>query len=75
MPAYAVGIVSMMPLLKSKDDSKVYLRQWWDNIEQTGPLFGCFPTSRVKNGAENLSSKLEEALEYTSIKIMTTGRG
>jgi len=45
----------MLPLLKSKDDSKAYLRQWWDNIEQTGPLFGCFPTSRVKNGAKNLS--------------------
>ena len=90
MPAYAVRIVPMLSILKDESKSTkqiayadylggagllVNLRQWWNNIERTGPLFGYFPKAS-KSWLIVKDSKLEEAkkiFEGTGIKITTTG--
>ena len=91
MLAYAVGIVSMLSILKDESKSTkqtayaddlggagllMDLRQWWNNIERTGPLFGYFPKAS-KSWLIVKDSKLKEAkkiFEGTGIKITATER-
>ena len=90
MPVYAVGLTTLLPLIKSTVEVKhaayaddlgglgklIEIRTWWDNICKFGPLLGYYPEPSKSwlIVKEQLADDASQIFSDTEIKITTEGR-
>ena len=90
MPVYAVGLTTLLPLIKSTIEVKhvayaddlgglgklIEIRSWWDNVCKFGPLLGYYPEPSKSwlIVKEELAADAMQIFHDTEIKITTEGR-
>ena len=90
MPVYAVGLTTLLPLIKSTIEVKhvayaddlgglgklIEIRSWWDNVCKFGPLLGYYPEPSKSwlIVKEELAADAMQIFHDTEIKITIEGR-